>query len=208
MNGRYRLLNSPHSTLCSTVGKYSSAFAVSPLPPPLVTPDINTSTYGRGSLFTKAYIHAKASLSSPYTHLMTYFETPPCHIVLATQVPVAQVAGDVLAASPDKSAGSSQDGWTSKVELPTGATPAVQCPPCDSCEPCPSTAATAAIAGATLAAPESGDTCAEVMGRCRKQSLEQTTPHIIECSEAGEGGSQEVRRLFRGGERGGARGVR
>ncbi|CAN0077359.1 unnamed protein product, partial [Ectocarpus sp. 4 AP-2014] len=35
------------------------------------------------------------------------------------------------------------------------------------------------------------------VGKCRKESLDQTTPHIIECSEAGEGGSQEVCHLPR-----------
>ncbi|CAN0417617.1 unnamed protein product, partial [Hapterophycus canaliculatus] len=47
-----------------------------------------------------------------------------------------------------------------------------------------------AVRGGSAAA--AGLTCADFdMGKCRLESLEQTTPHIIECSEAGEGGSQE-----------------
>lgn len=105
---------------------------------------------------------------------------------------MAPLEGDAVAAQP-ASPGSS-DGWTSKVELPSGA---AQCPPCPACEPC-SSEASAAQATTVLVAPEDGSglNCAEVMGRCRQESLAKTTPHIIECSEAGEGGSQEVNRLF------------
>lgn len=96
-------------------------------------------------------------------------------------------------------------GWSSaNVDLPgvqtvpvvpaaVDAAAAGECPPCASCPACPACpSAPAAVRGADAAA--GGVTCADIdMGQCRKESLEQTTPHIIECSEAGEGGSQEVR---------------
>ena len=98
-------------------------------------------------------------------------------------------------------------GWSSasNAELPgdadTVAPPhaVAECAPCPSCPVCPAVPAAAAAAAAApgLSAAESGVTCADFdMGECRRQSLEQTTPHIIECSEAGEGGSQEVGMLF------------
>lgn len=91
-------------------------------------------------------------------------------------------------------------GWSSgsNADFPDAAPPAfhaaTECAPCPSCPVCPVVPAAAAAAAPGLTAAESGLTCADFdMGECRRQSLEQTTPHIIECSEAGEGGSQEVR---------------
>ena len=81
------------------------------------------------------------------------------------------------------------------------------CPSCPACPVCPELPAAAAAAAPGLSATESGFTCADFdMGECRRQSLEQTTPHIIECSEAGEGGSQEVRMGLGGAVTGGGGG--
>ncbi len=113
------------------------------------------------------------------------------------QPPVAQLD------AAEEGAAVGTGGWSSSnVELPGVETPpcaavARECPPCASCPACP---ACPPAAAAATAAVRGGDTvsCADVdMGQCRKESLEQTTPHIIECSEAGEGGSQEVRRRRR-----------
>ncbi|CBJ26660.1 similar to 3-phosphoadenosine 5-phosphosulfate synthase 2 isoform 2 [Ectocarpus siliculosus] len=103
-------------------------------------------------------------------------------------IPVAELDGGESGAG----------GWSS-ADIPGVPTPpvsppaaAAQCEPCPSCPVCP--AAAPAVRGGGVAEL----TCADFdVGKCRKESLEQTTPHIIECSEAGEGGSQEVCHLPR-----------
>ncbi|CAB1117921.1 unnamed protein product [Ectocarpus sp. CCAP 1310/34] len=104
-------------------------------------------------------------------------------VPLALQIPVAELDG-----------GESGTGGWSSADIPGVPTPpvsppaaAAQCEPCPSCPVCP--AAAPAVRGGGAAEL----TCADFdMGKCRKESLDQTTPHIIECSEAGEGGSQEI----------------
>lgn len=103
--------------------------------------------------------------------------------------------------------GGGTGGWSSASNLdlagvetpptaPVSPAAASACEPCPSCPVCPAVStpadAPAVRGGAAVAA--AGLTCADFdMGQCRLESLAQTTPHIIECSEAGEGGSQEVR---------------
>ncbi|CAM9315825.1 unnamed protein product [Ectocarpus sp. 13 AM-2016] len=103
-------------------------------------------------------------------------------------VPVAELDG-----------GESGTGGWSSADVPGVPTPPVSPPaPAAQCEPCPSCPVCPAAAPAVRGGGAAELTCADFdMGKCRKESLDQTTPHIIECSEAGEGGSQEVCHLPR-----------
>lgn len=111
-------------------------------------------------------------------------------------MPVSQFEGTGTGAA---AASDASDAWSStaaNLDLTPPGTPTAcpECAPCAVCQACPECPAAPAATAAAAPSVRGGLTCADVdMGQCRKESLEQTTPHIIECSEAGEGGSQEVR---------------
>lgn len=102
----------------------------------------------------------------------------------------AAEAADAAAAARDGS------GWSSAAQtLPGESADCAPCPVCPSCPTCPTVpdASEGGDASGTSPAEAAGLTCADFdMGKCRQEALESTTPHIIECKEAGEGGSQEV----------------
>eukprot|EP00903_Cladosiphon_okamuranus_P011445 g10782.t1 len=117
----------------------------------------------------------------------------------ATNVPVSELDG----------AAAASDAWSSAANLdlpgvqtppgaPSAVAPATECAPCAVCPACPECPAAPAATVAAAPSMRGGLSCADIdLGQCRKESLEQTTPHIIECSEAGEGGSQEACHLPR-----------
>lgn len=158
-----------------------------PPPPPVLHPSPTPPETKTHALCAKSLTPPTSPFSPPL---------PPSPTLQTCQVPVAQLDGDA--------AGGGGGGWSSSgsnVQLPGVVPPAAaaapaECAPCPSCPVCPAAPSVrgAAPPATALSAADSGLTCADFdMGECRQASLAQMAPHIIECSEAGEGGSQEVR---------------